>query len=257
MTAAAGYLAETRFDLLLVTGDMTQFGRGDEFETARAWLGKLPGPRLATPGNHDTPWAGLLDRVASPFKRYARAIGPVDEDEFTCPGLVARAFNTARGWQLRLDWSKGEITPRQVERAIRDLNLAEPAAVRVLICHHPLIDIPGGPITSRVRGGRRAAARFASAGVDLVLTGHLHAPFVQPFPYGDGLTYAIGAGTLSLRGRGAPPGFNVIDIDGQDLCVTAMAWNGRRLDPYRVWRAPLRGRSARAMPVLDEAIGDV
>ncbi len=247
MTAAAEYLAETRFDLLLVTGDITRFGHGDEFETARMWLGKLPGPRLATPGNHDTPWAGLLDRLTSPFQRYERAIGPADEDAFTGPGLVARAVNTARGWQLRLDWSKGEITPRQVERAIRDLNLAEPGAVRVLICHHPLMDIPGGPITSRVRGGRRAAARVASAGVDLVLTGHLHAPFFQPFPFEDGLTYAVGAGTLSLRGRGAPPGFNVIDIDGQDLRVTAMAWNGQRLEPHRVWRAPLRGRPAPAM----------
>ncbi len=247
MTAAAEYLTTTRFDLLLVTGDMTQFGHRDEFEAARAWLGRLPGPRLATPGNHDTPWAGLLDRVISPFRRYERAIGRAYEDAFTGPGLVARAVNTARGWQLRLDWSKGEITPRQVERAVRDLNLAQPGSIKVLICHHPLIDIPGGPITSRVRGGRRAAARFASAGADLVLTGHLHAPFVQPFPFGDGLTYAVGAGTLSLRGRGAPPGFNVIDIDGQDLCVTAMAWNGRSLDAYRVWRAPLRGRPAPAM----------
>ena len=239
--AAADYVRATPFDLLLVTGDITQLGHEHEFKMAKDWLCGLPGPQLATPGNHDTPWFGIVERVSRPFHRYLGAIGPT-EAQFTRRGLTVWALNTARGWQVRLNWSKGEINRLQTGRAIRHLKSAASDAARVLICHHPLIEIPGEPITSRVRGGRRAARKLAEAGFDLVVTGHLHKPFVYALPFGDGLSYAIGAGTLSLRQRGSPPGFNVIDIDGERLCVSTMVWNGAGFEPGQVWRFPLRTR---------------
>ena len=247
VNAAADYVTRTAFDLLLVTGDITQLGHHGEFALAGAWLATLPGPKLATPGNHDTPWFGFLERITAPFQRYERAIGPAAQGEFMSPVLAAWACNSARGWQVRLNWSKGEVGRRQTENAIRHLRTASSEAARVLICHHPLVELPGAPMTSRVRGGRQAAAQIAGAGVDLVVTGHLHVPFVQPLPFADGLTYAVGAGTLSLRERGAPPSFNVIEIDGDNLCVTAMAWKDQRLEPDQIWRAPLRARAAGAI----------
>jgi hypothetical protein len=57
------------------------------------------------------------------------------------------------------------------------------------------------------------------------------------------MTYAVGAGTLSLRERGAPPGFNVIETIGEELSVTAMAWDGRALAVDRTWLVPLRPRA--------------
>jgi len=241
--ATAQYLGATPFDLLLVTGDITQLGHHAEFKSAKDWLASLPGPRIATPGNHDTPWFGLIERVFAPFQRYQRAIGPT-ESQFTRAGLAVWALNSARGWQVRLNWSKGEVNRLQTRRAIRHMPSAAPDMTRVLMCHHPLIEIPDEPITSRVRGGRRAARKFAEAGFDLVVTGHLHKPFVHALPFGDGLSYAVGASTLSLRERGAPPGFNVIEIDGDRLSVVAMAWNGGNLETDQVWRVPLRPRPA-------------
>jgi 3',5'-cyclic AMP phosphodiesterase CpdA len=242
--ATADYIRSRPFDLLLVTGDVTQLGHAAEFGSAATWLAGLPGPQVATPGNHDTPWFGLLERIVAPFQRYQRAIGPT-EMEFTRPGLAVWALNSARGWQVRLNWSKGEVDRPQTTRALRHIRSAPPDATRVLVCHHPLTEIPGEPITSRVRGGRRAARMFAEAGFDLVVTGHLHKPFVHPLPFADGLSYAVGASTLSCRERGSPPGFNVIEIDGERLSVAAMAWNGRGLETDQVWRLPLRARRVR------------
>jgi 3',5'-cyclic AMP phosphodiesterase CpdA len=216
-------------------------GHHEEFRSAKGWLANLPGPRLATPGNHDTPWFGLLERLTAPFQRYQRAVGPV-ESEFTRPGLAGWALNSARGWQVRLNWSKGEVSRVQTSRALRHMRSAAADATRILVCHHPLIEIPGEPITSRVRGGRRAARKFAEARFDLIATGHLHKPFVHPLPFGDGLSYAVGASTLSRRARGAPPGFNVIEIDGEQLHVSAKAWTGAKLETDQVWRVPLRPR---------------
>jgi predicted phosphodiesterase len=107
--------------------------------------------------------------------------------------------------------------------------------LRVVACHHPLTEMIGGPMTARVWGGEEAARDFAEAGVDLVLSGHIHAPFAWPYPFGDRRTYAVGAGTLSMRERGTPAGFNVIEVDEATMRIAALAWTGSHYEPYRTW----------------------
>lgn len=240
LEAASAFVRLAPFDLLVLTGDLTQFGHHDEFAALAAWLADLPGPRLITPGNHDTPWMGVPERMAAPFRRFARSVGPPAEAGYETALLAARAINSARGWQVRLNWSKGEVSRWQAVKVARRLEAAPVGALRVLACHHPLMEASGAPMTGRVRGGRFAAERLTRAGVDLVLTGHLHAPFLQSLPFGDEMTYAVGAGTLSLRERGAAPGFNVIDADDDQLTVTAMGWNGRDMEVQQTWVRPRR-----------------
>ena len=242
--AAAAFAATTKWDLMVITGDITQWGAHEEFAAASAWLASIPGPRLATPGNHDTPWMGLLERATRPWVRYARTIGAPEAASFETPEMAVHATNSARGWQVRLDWSKGEVSRRQALEVSRRFQTAPSQAVRVLACHHPLREAEGEPITARVRGGRFAAERFTEAGVDIILSGHLHMAFVEPLRFGDERTYAVGAGTLSMRLRHEPPGFNVIDIDGDRLRVTDMAWVSGALAARRVWNVTLRPRGA-------------
>jgi 3',5'-cyclic AMP phosphodiesterase CpdA len=246
--AAASFVRQATFDLLVISGDITQLGAEVEFAAAAAWLAGLPGAKLATPGNHDTPWAGLVERVLMPWERYERWIGPHAAGALNTPALTARSMNSARGWQIRLNWSKGEIARAQAQRAAADVQAAPPGARRIVTVHHPLMEFPGEPMTARVRGGRRAAERLALAGVDLILSGHIHTPFVQALPFGDRRTFAVGAGTLSRRERGEPAGFNVIDIDGEALTVAAMAWGGHDFQIGHAWEVTLRPPSARPGP---------
>jgi 3',5'-cyclic AMP phosphodiesterase CpdA len=238
--AAAAFAEANPCDLIILSGDLTQFGLRPEFEAASRWIATLPRPILATPGNHDTPYAGVIERITAPFGRYAATVGPPDQDEFRASGLVVRAANTARGIQIRLNWSKGEITARQAAEAIADLETAPAGALTVLVTHHPLVETPGGPMTGRVRGGPRAARRLTEARIDLLLSGHLHMPFAHPLAFGDRKTYAVGAGTLSVRERGTPPGFNVIDADAESIVVTAMGWAGSHFEALRTWALPRR-----------------
>jgi predicted phosphodiesterase len=71
--------------------------------------------------------------------------------------------------------------------------------------------------------------------VDLVLSGHIHAPFAWPYPFGDGRTYAVGAGTLSVRERGVPASFNEVEIEGAAIRIAALGWTGSHFEPYRTW----------------------
>jgi 3',5'-cyclic AMP phosphodiesterase CpdA len=156
--------------------------------------------------------------------------------------------NTARGAQLRANWSKGAISEGQARRAVRSLSGARPGSLRIVACHHPLVEMIGGPMSGRVHGGRQAAEAFSQGEVDLVLTGHVHAPFALPYPGGDGRTWAVGASTLSIRERGVPIGFNSIEVAEDCVTVTALAWTGSHFEPWRTWRIDRRPASRGAGP---------
>ncbi len=233
--AALEALQAEPFDLVVVSGDLTRFGEIGELRSAAAWLAQISQPKLVTPGNHDAPYLAWGERVVAPFRRYERLIGPAAVQTHLADGLAVRGLNTARGAQPRLNWSKGQISRRQVGAAIDWFAGAPHEAARIVVCHHPLTEMIGGPMTARVWNGEAAARNFAEAGVDLVLSGHIHAPFVWPYPFGDGRTYAVGAGTLSQRERGVRPGFNMVEIDRAAIRIAALEWTGSRFEPARNW----------------------
>jgi 3',5'-cyclic AMP phosphodiesterase CpdA len=239
--AAIAAVATFAPTLTMVTGDLTLNGLPQEFLSARRWLDHLPAARIVTPGNHDTPYWNLILRALTPFNRYRRYIGDPNEAAFDAPGLAARTLNSARGGQPRFDWSKGSLAIDELEAI--DWRAPEGAALRVFGCHHPLIDLPSAPVTGGVHRGEQAAVLLAASGVELVLTGHVHVPFALPLQEAGHVAYAIGAGTLSLRTRGAPASFSTIDVEKDVFEVRVHAWDGARFAPDRAWSLP-RGRRA-------------
>ena len=243
LVATRDYIETNPCDLIAVTGDITQAGHRREFQAARGWLDALPGAQIRSPGNHDTPYWDLVGRIFWPFKRYAGFMGPEAFAALSAQALSAVSINTARGAQPRANWSKGQIRRTDAERACKVL--AGVRGLRVVICHHPLMEVTGGPMTGRVWGGPRASEILARGEVDLILTGHVHMPFAHALPFGDKRTYAVGASTLSLRERGCPAGFNVIEADEDCIRVTAMGWIKTHFEPQRTWGFDRRHRAAR------------
>lgn len=241
VAAAKDWLCEARVDLTIVSGDVTRWGEHAEFAEAAAWLDTLPGPKLVTPGNHDAPYLDFGQRLFTPFLRFEQTIGPARGQTYLADGLAVRGVNTARGVQPRANWSKGQISRRQVEDTTAWLGGVAEAALRIVVLHHPLMEMTGGPMTGKVWGGAFAAEALAGAGADLVLSGHIHAPFALPYPFADARTYAVGAGTLSVRERGVPASFNLIEADGAAVRVTALAWSGSHFEAARTWSLDRRG----------------
>jgi 3',5'-cyclic AMP phosphodiesterase CpdA len=231
--AALEAVAAFRPTVTVVTGDITLNGLPREFRAARAWIDRLPRPVLVTPGNHDTPYWNLPLRALVPFERYRRYIGPARTSRFDAAGLAIRCLNSARGAQPRPNWSKGAISVRRL--AALDWGPQPEARLKVFACHHPLIDLEGAPVTGGVRRGPRAAAMLVDAGVELVLTGHVHNPFVLPLGRGARACYAVGAGTLSLRLRGAPAGFTTLVADDERIAVESLGWVHGRFQSAEFW----------------------
>jgi len=241
--AAVERIHAERPDLVIAAGDLTKDGKIDEFDAFQAWLARLPEPRLVTPGNHDIPFAGpreILTRLLTPWRRYESRFGRRMNSAWDDPRATIVTLNSARAFQVRLNWSKGAVARRQVREVCASLNRGPADGLKIVVCHHPLIEMLGGPMTAKVHGGTAAAQAFSQAGVDLVLTGHIHAPFVHPYPFADGCTQAVGSGTLSVRERGVPPSFNVIEIDDVDIRITALAFERTEFVTWRTWSVPRR-----------------
>lgn len=236
--AAAHRIEDEAPDLVVVAGDLTLDGKTPEFDAAAAWLSRFSHPTLVVPGNHDTPFVGpseLWTRFTQPWRRFRDRFGLEDGAGWRRPGVTITSLNTARAAQLRWNWSKGAVSRRQIRRVRKDLEAAPASDLKVVVCHHPLMEVLGGPMTARVRGGVDAANHFVQAGADVVLSGHIHLPFVTAIPFGDGKTQIVGSGTLSVRERGAAPGFNLIEADPGCVRVKALAYERGRFDVWRTW----------------------
>lgn len=242
--AARTWIVEAAPDLMVVAGDLTLDGKVAEFDAAAAWLARLPDPMIVVPGNHDTPFVGpgeLWARFTRPWGRFQDRFGVEDGAAWRGPGVTVTSLNSARAAQIRWNWSKGAVARSQIRRVVRDLEAAPAGDLKVVVCHHPLMEILGGPMTARVRGGVDAANHFVQAGADVILSGHIHLPFVSAIPFGDGRTQAVGSGTLSHRERGAAPGFNVIEVRPDCVKVTALAYERGKFDVWRTWSFDRRG----------------
>lgn len=196
--------------MVICTGDLTMRGTAREFALARTWLDQLPVPVLLEPGNHDVPYYWFpLRRMISPYGRF-RALRAAVEGDRNRPELVVVSLKTVSRAQLRLNWSKGRISNRELDETLRGLANHPDRPLRLVTCHHPLVDADTNGSGS-TRGGQRALAALARAGADAVLSGHVHDPFDLTIK-AEGLPIRmIGAGTLSERLRTTRPSYNRLE----------------------------------------------
>lgn len=191
---------EQRPRVLLLSGDITQRGTRAQYAAARAFIDRLPVPTvLALPGNHDIPLFNLAVRLLAPYARHRQAFGDELEPMLDWPGLLLLTVNTTR-WYRHVD---GEVSPAQRERVAQRLARAQPSQVRIVVTHQPLAVTRPEDERNRLHGHAAATRRWAEAGADLVLGGHIHLPFVRALhEHVPGLNrpmWAVQAGTAVSR----------------------------------------------------------
>ncbi|MGE8682313.1 metallophosphoesterase family protein [Achromobacter marplatensis] len=201
-------------DLVVLSGDITQRARRGQFAAARKFIERLSLPVLAVPGNHDIPLFNVFARALNPYGNYKRALGAVLEPVFENPGLLAIGVNTTRP-RRRKD---GEISDTQIARVAQRLRQARPGQLRIVVAHHPVRAKVESDLSNLLIGRERALAAWAQAGVDLILGGHIHLPYVLPLTAaGQSAGWIVQAGTAcSQRVRGSVPNsVNVITREGE------------------------------------------
>lgn len=229
-------------DVTVISGDITQTGSEAEFQAAAAWLETLSGPKVICAGNHDMPMYGLIDRVLKPFDRYAYYIDPFDIGTFEDENVIIQSMNTARGVQMKLDWSLGVVNLDDLDAKIAQFHQSDWGKLRFLNVHHPFVYPPEAPLQKETDNGPEALKRLADGSCDAVLSGHVHIPFVVEREPGGSELLSISAGTLSTRRRGDNPSFNHIQVDADEVVITMIEFTGEefvRAEKYRKKRAEL------------------
>ena len=206
VAALEALVHDTQPALVVLSGDITQRATRAQFGAARAFMDRLGVPWLAIPGNHDIPLFQLGARLFSPYGRYTDAFGSDLEPAFSSPDWLVLTVNTTR-WYRHAD---GEVSEAQVARVAQRLASAMPAQRRVVVTHQPVLVTRPEDESNRLHGADAALRRWAAAGADLVLGGHIHLPFVRPVhEAGAGVSralWAVQAGTaVSSRVRGGQP----------------------------------------------------
>lgn len=225
MTALANSVAALKPDITLICGDITQNGSKDEFYAARDWIRTLAGPKLITPGNHDTPMYGLLHRFFAPFKRYQDIIAPLSEPYYTDQYVTIMPINTSRGWQLKPDWSLGVVDIEALEALAKNMKSISAESLKFVIAHHPFLYPPSSPLQKKTKNGKQALKMLSEMNIDAVLSGHVHVPFMLKRQPDETEIMSIGAGTLSVRRREKPASFNHIHVDDKIMRITAIEWS--------------------------------
>jgi len=216
--------------LVVASGDFTQRARRKQFAAARDFLARLPKPQLVIPGNHDVPLFNLAARFFDPFGGYQRHIQSDLEPVFEGEGFIAVGLNTARNFPFH---GGGRLNETQVSRAAARLAAARDGAIKIVVTHHPF-DLPDTHGDEHLVGrSGMAMRRFADAGADIFLAGHLHVSHVghsaARYQIAGHSALVVQAGTLSTRQRGEVNSINLLRLAGETIDVDRYAWDDSTL----------------------------
>lgn len=201
-------------DFIVVTGDLTNEGLMKEYEECKKLLARFNAKKIVSiSGNHDYRNTGYLL-----FKKYF----PFETVNELNEKVVLVTLGTARP-----DRNEGEVGYRQnlwLERTMKKYQ----DKVKILAMHHHLVAIPDtGSDQLTVVDAGDVLRTILDTGVDLVLCGHKHRPWVWNF----GKLMVVNAGTAtSERVRGLFDNtYNIITIEDRRVTVDLKIVGGKRV----------------------------
>ncbi|QDV85145.1 metallophosphoesterase family protein [Planctomycetes bacterium TBK1r] len=215
-------------DVIVVSGDLTQRAKPEQFEQAAEFLRQLPdAPRVVVPGNHDVPLYRIIERFTDPHRHYQRIISKelntvLRTDEAVIVGLDSTAPRSAI--------SNGRLHPSKLDFCRRVFENTPPELSRIVVAHHHFAPAPDYLRDRAMPKAKRAIKLFVDLGVELILGGHLHRSYIgntldfYPAAGRDHGIVIVQSGTsTSRRGRGREREkntFNEIDLSQHAIRVT-------------------------------------
>ncbi len=220
---------ERRPDVVVISGDLTQRARPEQFREARRFVDRIPVPTVVVPGNHDVPLFRVWERIFTPFGAYrrffSRELEPVHRDD----ELLVVGINTAFNWT----WKDGRITLGRLLEVGEMLEAAPDGLFKVVVAHHHLIPPPNFGTQRVLANAYEAIDLFSSVGVDLILSGHLHQAYIgnseEFYPKGRPPVVILHSGTTtSSRGRMGERETNTcnwIRVGPESMTVSHLRWH--------------------------------
>jgi len=213
----------------VISGDLTQRAKPEQFQQARAWVDRIEKPTLSVPGNHDVPMYRVWERVLSPFGAYRKHFATDLEPKFEDSEMLVIGVNTAFNWTIK----GGRFTAQALSHIESECAAAPDGAAKIVVAHHELNPAPRFDSQRVARNARQAADVLARSGVEMVLSGHLHQSWIGSteayFPSGRRPVHLVYSGTsTSSRGRGSERRQNTcnwIRLGEDEIEISNLHWN--------------------------------
>jgi outer membrane protein assembly factor BamB/predicted phosphodiesterase len=210
-------LPDLRF--VIVSGDVTEFGSGENLRLAKSIFDGLKIPCHIIPGNHDTKWS---ESGATDFAR----IWPSDRFEFEAEGY--RFIGLHEGPILKM--GDGHWAPQDVRWLETTLNaMPDPKQPVIFVTHYPVDD--------GIDNWHVALDLLKRYNIQAILCGHVHRNGVYNFEGVPGVS-----GRSNLRGTAAIGGYTTVEVrDGGATSFsertpgieTKPPWHLLTLQPHR------------------------
>ncbi|TCP11254.1 3',5'-cyclic AMP phosphodiesterase CpdA [Crenobacter luteus] len=192
--------ANPPIDVLVLSGDLTQRARRDEFERARALVACLaPRACVAVPGNHDLPLFKPVERLLAPYGEFERAFGAARAPCLIDDALAVFGVDST----VPLRHRNGRVGRAARAALLAALAAAPAGALKVVVAHHPVDCLLDSDHANLMHGAHELVREGVAAGARLFLGGHIHHPFIRPLaarhgePAGD--AWVMQAGTAVSR----------------------------------------------------------
>lgn len=230
-------IQSARFDVVAISGDVSQRALSGEMQRARAFIrdARRVSEVIVVPGNHDVRWwmAPLgVGRRKAMYESFKTFINPDLESVLRVPGVTFVGLNTAHGvawhtltWNYRDVSIIGDLRESQIEYARRQFEASPPEDARVIVMHHNPMK---GELSRRhgVVNTKRVLGAFAKLGVDLVMCGHDHQEAIHFVEHTRKGTVISTAGTVSNRSRGGrPSSLNIITLGAETIELVTHIWS--------------------------------
>lgn len=214
-------------DVVVLSGDFTQTASKEEFKQAEEFINRISAPVVTVPGNHDIPRYELWERFGDPLKRYRKYINPLPDTIYEDDHCVIIGINTARPAVPHWNWANGMISQDQVNFVDRHFRPVPHEKARILVCHHPLVNVKNAPIDTVVWGAKDLISVLEEQYVDVVLTGHIHYASVLTDSEAAGLSMVGASSATSTRLRGQGNGYNILRVSARKVDVELIHWEGK------------------------------
>lgn len=187
--------------LIILTGDLTQRAKKNEFLAAKDFLKTIDCPMVLIPGNHDVPLYNIFQRFLFPYRKFCKYLGALAKNFYEDEHLAVYGLWSTDKFSI----SDGRIHEKDLKNLEEKFRNIPGHKLKIIASHHSVFP-SGGEVT-------KGSERILKLKPHLMLSGHEHQSLVKHIE-GKEFPLIISCGTsASKRTRKEANSFNLITIN--------------------------------------------